>query len=75
MNELIQACQSELSDNLPYLHHPRATMTAIARDIRKGFRVDASWGLLDVVGLVAGLGLFVLVVVPVGIAGRLTGRK
>lgn len=73
MSDLIQACTVELNDNLPYLRHPGEAMSAVARDIRRGFRIGADFGLLDVAELISGSLLFAFVVVPLGIIGKLSG--
>jgi hypothetical protein len=71
MSALLQPCASELHENLPYLRHPCDTVSVVRRDLRRSFQVDAIEGLIDVAGLIVGMLLFVVVVVPLGAIGKL----
>jgi len=76
MSELVVSCMSELDDDLVYLRHPLQLFTTIITPDR----LDTGTGdkFISAVERVAGLALFVAVVLPLGVVGkviRLTGKK
>jgi hypothetical protein len=73
MSELIADCIAELDDDLPYLRRPLQLATTIITPDR--LDVGAGDKLIEAVERVAGLMLFVAVVLPLGIVGKITGAN
>jgi hypothetical protein len=73
MSELVAGCMAELDDDAVYLRHPLHLLTTIITPDR--LDVEVGDKLIGVVGRVAGLVLFVAVVLPLGIVGKLIGAS
>jgi hypothetical protein len=73
MSELVASCIAELDDDLPYLRHPLALLTTIITPDR--LDVEVGDKLIGVAERMAGLVLFVAVVLPLGVVGKVIRVK